>query len=230
MGEEIILLSAGAVKPGLLKVIDAFERTSQHKVRTIFATAPEIRQRLNSGEASDLVIAPADLINDLAGKHSAAARAQVSVGRIGVGVMVRDGLRSPQISTVELFRQALLNADSVVYNQASTGIYLESLFDKLGVAAQVRSKATRYPDFAAVLDHVSKGNGNEISFGATTVIIENSSKGIKFVGPLPREIQNYTSYMATVVAHGEFGNGVIELIDYLASPSAKRLFSAAGIA
>jgi molybdate transport system substrate-binding protein len=229
MTATIALLSAGAVKPGLLKVIDAFERDSRHKVKTIFATAPEIRKRLRSSEIADVVIAPAELINDFAGENSVFAGDRVCVGRIGVGVMVREDMPSPQISTVESFQQALLNAESIVYNQASTGIYLESLFDKLGIAAQVKSKATRYPDFAAVLDHVRKGNRNEIGLGATTVIIENNGKGIRFVGPLPAEIQNYTSYTAAVVAASVVRNAALELIRYLASPSAKLLFSGAGI-
>lgn len=84
----------------------------------------------------------------------------------------------------------------MVYNQASTGIYLEKLFDRLGIGEQVKAKTTRYPDAAAVLGHISKGKTNEIGLGATTVIFEAESKGLKFVGPLPAEIQNYTTYAA----------------------------------
>ena len=61
--------------------------------------------------------------------------------------------------TIDGFKQSLLGAESVVYNQASTGTYLETLFESLGIGASIRDKATRYPDFAAVLDHVSKGKG-----------------------------------------------------------------------
>ena len=45
-------------------------------------------------------------------------------------------------------------------------------------------------------DHIAKGHGNEIGFGATTVIIENAGKGVQFAGPLPAAIQNYTAYAA----------------------------------
>jgi molybdate transport system substrate-binding protein len=135
----------------------------------------------------------------------------------------------PNIATVESVRQALLNADSIVYNQASTGIYVESLFDRLGIAAQVKTKTKCYMDFAAVLDHIRRGRGKEIGFGATTVIIESSDQGVRFVGPLPGEIQNYTTYIAATAANSGAGAAANELISYLASASAKLLFTGAGI-
>ncbi|MBI1998520.1 MAG: substrate-binding domain-containing protein, partial [Deltaproteobacteria bacterium] len=168
---QLELLSAGAVKPGLMQVIDGFQRETGHKVIVAFATAPEIRKRIGQGEAAHLVIAPPDLLDDLV-KARKTIGERVIVGRIGVGVMVRIGAALPKITTVDEFRRSLLDTDSVVYNQASTGIYLETLFVRLGIAAQLRTKTTRYPDAAAVLDHVSKGKNKEIGFGATTVIVE----------------------------------------------------------
>jgi len=113
--------------------------------------------------------------------------------------MVCDSAPLPNIAATDDFKQSLLRAQSVVYNQASTGIYLEKLFDRLGIGEQVKAKTTRYPDAAAVLGHIGKGNPNEIGLGATTVILEGERKGLKFVGPLPVEIQNYTIYAATVI-------------------------------
>jgi molybdate transport system substrate-binding protein len=146
------------------------------------------------------------------------------VGRIGVGVAVREGSPTPKIATVDEFKQSLLSVDSIVYNQASTGIYLESLFERLGISAQLKAKTTRYADFAAVRDHVTKGTVNEIGLGATTVIIESASKGLKFVGPLPPEIQNYTTYAATVTADSPARDPTVALLQYLSGPKAKMVF------
>ncbi len=223
---EIRVLSAGAVEPGLAKVIDAFRRETGHDVKVAFATAPAIRKRIGGGETVDVVVAPPDVLVK-AGK--AAAADSVTVGRIGVGVMVRDGAPLPKIATVDEFKQSLLDAESVVYNQASTGIYLEGLFARLGIAEPLKAKTTRYPDAAAVLDHVGKGKGNEIGLGATTVIIEGRSKGLMFVGPLPSGIQNYTTYLATVVADGAARDAAREFVRYLTTPVAKTAFAAAGI-
>ena len=223
------VLSAGAVKPGLLRLVDGFRRESGHDVKIVFATAPAIRDRIGSGESVDVLIAPTALLDDLlkSGKGQAAGR--VTVGRIGVGIMVRDGAPLPKIATVDEFKQSLLNAASVVYNQASTGTYLEGLFDRLGIAEQLKIKITRYPDAARVIDHVIKGKGNEIGLGATTVITEAEKEGLKLVGPLPAEIQNYTTYAATVTAQGAASNGAQAFVLYITTPGARASFAAAGI-
>jgi molybdate transport system substrate-binding protein len=229
MPTNIKLLSAGAVSPGLVQVVAAFRRETGHDVKVSFATAPELRKRLGSGESADVVIAPADLLDPLV-KTGKAAADWITLGRIGVGVMVRSGGPPPKIATVEEFKQSLLSAESIVYNQASTGVYLESLFERLGTAAPVKAKTTRYPDFASVLGHVRAGKGREIGFGATTVIIESASKGVIFVGPLPEEIQNYTTYGAALNAQNNFSPAPVEFLAYLTQPGAKSILAAAGIA
>jgi molybdate transport system substrate-binding protein len=226
---EIKVLSAGAVERGMVTVIDSFRRETGHEVKISFATAPTILKRIGDANITDVVIAPPAVLDEWVKAGKAASANRVTVGRIGVGVMVRDGAPLPKIGTVDDFKQSLLSADSIVYNQASTGIYLETLFERLGIAEPLKTKTTRYPDAAAVLNHVGKGNDNEISFGAVTVIIEGASKGLKFVGPLPAQIQNYTVYAAIVVAEGVAPDPAQEFVRYLTSPAAKKAFAAAGI-
>lgn len=222
------VLSAGAVEPGLVKVIDAFWHETGHDVKVIFATAPVIRKRLG-GEAVDVVIAPPATLDELVKLRKAAAAERVTVGRIGVGVAVWGGAPLPKIGTVDEFKHSLLSAASVVYNQASTGIYLEGLFDRLGIGEELKAKTTRYPDFAAVLAHMSKGRSNEIGLGATTVILEAGSKGLQFVGPLPAEIQNYTTYAAAVLAEGGATDPARALARFITTPTARAALTGAGI-
>jgi molybdate transport system substrate-binding protein len=226
---KIKVLSAGAVQPGMVKVIDSFRHEIGHGVKVTFATAPAILKRIGDATIADVVVAPPAVLDEWVKAGKAASANRVTVGRIGVGVMVRDGAPLPKIGTVDDFKQSLLSADSIVYNQASTGIYLETLFERLGIAEPLKAKTTRYPDAAAVLNHVGKGNDNEIGFGAVTVIIEGASTGLKFVGPLPAAIQNYTAYAATVVTDSVAPDPAQEFIRYLTSPAAKKAFAAAGI-
>jgi molybdate transport system substrate-binding protein len=226
MPAQINILSAGAVQPGLVKVIESFRCETGHDVKVTFATAPELRKRMGSGELPDVVVGPPDLLDELVKSGSAAAE-RVIVGRIGVGVMVRDGAPVPKIATVDKFKQALLNSQSIVFNQASTGLYIDSLFKRLGIAVATEAKITRYADFAAVRDHVANGHGIEIGFGATTVIIENAGHGLRYIGPLPAELQNYTTYTAALTANG--GYAARALLRYLATPAATAIFTAAGI-
>ena len=229
MAIEIVMLSAGAVEPALVRVIEDFQHNSGDAVKVAFAAAPEIGKRLRAGETVDVVLAPPPVLDEMVKGGNAVAGKRVSVGRIGIGVAVRENAPVPKIATVAEFRQSVLDAESIVYNQASTGIYLAKLFDRLGIGEQIRAKTTRYPDFAAVLRHVIKGKGNEIGLGATTVIVEGKSKGLKFVGPLPAEIQNYTTYEAIVVANSAAMDAAVAWVRYLVSPEAKAIFKAAGI-
>ncbi len=226
---EISILSAGAVKPGLTKIIAAYHRKTAHEVRVKFATAPAILNGINGGETVDLVIAPPSVLDPLVKSAKIKAGTRVTLGRIGVGVMVREDATLPQIATVEEFEGVLLRAESLVYNQASTGTYLDTLFDRLGIAAQLAAKTTRYADFAGVLDHVSHGKGREVGLGATTVIIENTGKGVQFAGALPEEIQNYTAYESAVLTACKSIEAAQEFMRYLTLAQAKQQFAAAGI-
>lgn len=229
MPAKVNILSAGAVRPGLARVLDAFRHDTGTEIEVSFATAPAILKQIGTGDTIDIVIAPPRLIDELANAGKLSPAERVTLGGIGVGVLVRDGESLPQIATVDDFKQSLVSAESVVYNQASTGTYLETLFESLGIGAAIRGKSRRYPDFAAVLDRVSKGAGREIGLGATTVIIENESRGVRFAGPLPAEIQNYTTYVAAVIAGSEAEEAARQFMRYISSPAAKSLLSTAGI-
>ena len=225
---HITVLSAGAVAPGLKKISEDFQRETHQRVDLVFATAPAILERLRDSTPIDLVIAPPAVLEDLARDGRISSESRALLGRVGVGIMVRAGAPEPPIATVEEFRKSLLEATSVVFNRASTGTYLEKLFQRLGIDAELERKSVRYPDFAAVLDHVSGGANGEIGFGATTVIAENSQGRIAFVGTLPAEIQNYTAYEAAFVQNNA-ANTTRQFIEYLGSPQAKSVLMQAGL-
>ena len=126
-------------------------------------------------------------------------------------------------------KQALVGADSVVYNSASSGLYLDQLFAKMGILEQIKPKTTRYPDGASVMEHVIKGKGNEIGFGAITEIKLYTSKGLTFIGPLPAEVQNYTTYDAAMMSGAPAAEAAKAVLRLLATPAAKAAFTAAGV-
>ena len=90
---------------------------------------------------------------------------RLALGRVGAGVVVRSDAPSPEIATTDALKRALLSADSIVYNTASTGLYLEKLFERIGIAEQIKARTTRYPKGEDVMDHIIKGRGNELGFG-----------------------------------------------------------------
>jgi molybdate transport system substrate-binding protein len=227
--DDLRVLSAGAIEPGIRPVIAAFEQRSGHRVTLNFATAPQIRQRIEAGEAFDLVLAPPavlDAIAPAAGTTGSAPR--VPIGSVGIGVAVRPGAALPQIATAESFTQALREADSLVFNRASTGLYIERLLKQLGLDAEMAGKTTRYADGAAVMDHVLHGHGRELALGAITEIRLVRDRGLQFAGPLPPPLQNTTAYFA-IPLRTPPSDAVQALLRDLGSPDARATYGAAGI-
>src|ERR1019366_4827784 len=133
LAAEVKVLSAGAVEPGLEAFAQQVKRDTGHELKIQFNTAPQIAKRLAAGEVYDILISPPAAIEQAAKDGKVAADSRVPVGRVGAGVIVRAGAPAPNVATVDALKQALLGADSVVYNTASTGLYLDKLFGNMGI-------------------------------------------------------------------------------------------------
>ena len=221
---EIRVLSAGAVEPGLHAFAALVKRELGHELKITFNTAPQIAKRLAANEVQDLLVSPPAVVEQAAKEGKVIGDTRVPVGRVGAGVIVRNGATPPNISSVESLKQALLAADTLVYNSASTGIYLDKLFAGWGILEQIKGKTTRYADGASVMEHV-----NQIGFGAITEIKMYVPKGLTLVGPLPADVQNYTNYEAVVMNGATAGDAARAVLKLLATPAGKATFVSAGV-
>src|SRR5437667_5305789 len=91
LAAEVNVLSGGAIEPGLVAAADVFRKETGNEVKIKFAPAPEIRQRVGSGETHDVVIAPPAVLDDIVKSGKLDGKARVLVGRVGIGVAVHDG-------------------------------------------------------------------------------------------------------------------------------------------
>jgi molybdate transport system substrate-binding protein len=226
---EITVLSAGAVEPGLRAYADVVRKETGDDLAIQFSTAPRIAQRLAAGEAYHILVSPPAVIAQAAKDGKVDAATRVAVGRVGVGVTVRSDAPVPAIGTVDALKATLLAADSIVYNTASTGLYLEKLFDTLGIKDALQAKTTRYPDGAAVMEHVLRGKGSEIGFGAITEIRLYDGRGLRLVGPLPAAIQNYTSYEAVLMTGATASVPARAALAIMATPAGRAAFASGGV-
>jgi len=226
---EIKVLSAGAIEPGLHRAVERFKQVSGHTVTIQFNTAPQIAQRMQQGYVADLLIAPPPMLKQAADAGRVQAEGQVMLGKVGAGITVRKDAPSPKVATTEDLKAAVLAADGLVYNTASTGVYIERLFDRLGIAEQLKAKTARHANGEAVMLHVINGTGMQIGFGAITEIKLFEAKGLSLVGPLPAEVQNYTAYAAALMTSAPEATAARSFMAFLASEDAKDAFRAAGI-
>ena len=225
---EITVLSGGAVEPGMKPVLAAFQTATGHTVRLTFNAAPQIEQRIEAGEPWDVVVAPVARLDRYAQAGKVGAE-RVGVGRVGLGVAIRPDAPVPAIGDADSVKRAILEADSVVYNRASTGLLIEEMLRTMGIEAQVAAKAQRPRDGAAVMEHLLQGRGREIGFGALTEILLFRERGLRLVGPLPPGLQAYTVYAAALPAAGSRSEAARALLAHLAATESRRAFAAAGV-
>jgi molybdate transport system substrate-binding protein len=227
--QEVAVLSAGAVEPGLLAAIAVYQKDSGRKAAVTFNTAPQIRERVEKkGEKFDVVIVPPAVMDAFAEAGRVEAE-RVMLGRVGQGIAVRPGAPVPDISSVEALKRAVLEAESVVFNRATGGQYIESMLRKIGVYQQIESKTTRYASAAQVMDHVLKGGGRELGFAPMTEIMLYKEKGLRFVGPLPAEVQQYNAYVASPMRGAANAKSASALVRFLGTPAAKAALVSGGV-
>jgi len=222
---EINVLSGAAVEPGLIAAADLFRKGTGHNVKITFATTPEIRRLVGAGATPDVVIAPHAALDELVESGTVDRAARVSLGRVGVGVVIRDGAPKPDVSTTDALKRAVLDADAVIYNRASSGLYVEGLLQRLGLAEHIQAKTKRYTG-TDMIEPLAMGNGKEIGFMPVAQILNCRGRGLQLAGPLPADIQNYTRYAAAPAPKSESG---LAFVRFLGTSEAKGIFVSEGI-
>ncbi len=230
-GLRLRVLSAGAPQTGVNGCIDAFRRAAGDEVEADFATAPAIREKVEGGAAgADIVIAPVTAIRDFENQGLTVAGTSVVIGGVKAAVVVRSGAEAPDISSAEALKAALLAAGSVVYNEASSGVYIARMLERLGIAGAVAPKTVRVASAAAVMEHLAASRAaGEIGFGQLPEIRRFEDRGVTLVGPLPREVENVTVYAAALLADSKSPAPARSFIEFLTTPRAKEIFAAAGV-
>ena len=227
---EIKVLSAGAYKQVVLALQPAFEKQTGHKLIVDNGTVGQLVKRIDGGEAFDIVVVSPGAIEDLTKKGKVAAGSRTLLARVGIGVMVKEGAARPDISTVDAFKKSLLAAKSVAYidpaSGGSSGIYLDGLFTKLGIIDQIKPKA-KLINGGYVADHIAKGEA-EIGIHQISEIVP--VKAVTMVGPLPPEIQNFTTYAAGVAAASKVNEAANALVKMLSGPAAEPVLKSKGMA
>jgi molybdate transport system substrate-binding protein len=198
-------------------------------VKVRFATAPMIVKQMGEGAKADVVLAPPAVLDELAKSGKIDATTRTAVGKVGVGVASRNGGPTPDISSADALKKSVLSAETLAFNTASTGLYLDRLFEKMGITAEVKAKAKRYGNGEGVMEHLIKGKGNEFGFGAATEIVLFKDKGLRFVGPLPADAQNYTSYAATVHTNAANAKGAADFLKFIGQPGTRKITVRQGV-
>jgi molybdate transport system substrate-binding protein len=209
---EIKVLSSLATKQAYLELARTFERVSGHLISTTWAGTADILIRIAAGETYDLIIVGSATIDKLIKLGKVVANSHAELARSGIGIAVRAGAPKPDISSGAAVKRALLDALTVGYSTGPSGEYLTSLFERMGIAAEMKAKTRQVPSGGTVGAILANGQA-EIGFQQVSELVH--VPGVDYVGPLPADIQHVTVFSCGIQTGAKNPDAARELVWFL---------------
>jgi molybdate transport system substrate-binding protein len=195
----------------------------------VFEPMGALQARLAAGDTADVLILAAPALDALIASGDVLAGTRTPIGRAPIGIAARDGARSPEISTIEAFMDAVKAARGIALSDpavgGSAGVYLRDLFGRIGLAEIVAAKTVTRKSGVAAAEAVERGDADL----AMTFIPELlQGKGIRILGPLPPPYGHAIAYAAGVSAGSRLMGTAMAFIAALTVPDAARVWRLAG--
>lgn len=163
---DIKVLSTFGMKEVLSDIAPQFQRETGHRLVTQYGSSTGLKRQIEAGEAFDVAIITPTIIDELAEHGRIAAGTRATIARSGIAVAVRAGAPKPDISSVDAFKQALVNAKSVTYTLGGpTAVHLAKVLARLGIAEEMKAKSRPEQTPGRVAQAVANGEavGSDLS-------------------------------------------------------------------
>ena len=223
---EIKVLSTQATEEAYRELVPQFEKASGHKVTTVFTGTLDANKRLAAGESYDLLIMSGPSIDQHIKGGKVVAGSRVDLAKSGVGVGVKAGAPKPDIGTVEALKKTVLAAKSIGYSTGPSGIYVIDLFQRMGIADEIKGKLKQTPTGVFVGSIIASGEA-EIGFQQVSEL--SHFAGVDYVGPLPAEVQQFTTFSSGIMAGTKEADAVKALVKFITAPAAAAAFKKRGM-
>ena len=230
-GTELKVMTSGGFTAAYRELVPEFERKTGHKIVTAYGASmgnatDSIPNRLQRGEAADLVILSSPALAELVKQGKVVPGSRVDLAESIIGMAVRAGAAKPDISTVEALKRTLVSANSIAYSDSASGVYLSTeLFPRLGIADKIRSKCKRI-ESEMVGTVIARGDA-EIGFQQMSELLPIS--GIDVVGPLPAAVQRVTVFSGGVTVGAHQPGIALQLLRFFTSPEAAGAIGRSGL-
>jgi molybdate transport system substrate-binding protein len=223
-GTELKVMSPIAIKPLLTKVGKEFSQSTGNKIVFVWSESGGIKSDIEKGVQFDIVILTPNFVDDLIKQGKLDGATRTPIARSGIGVAIRKGMPKPDVSTTDAFKRTLINAKSIGFvERSSSSRYLPDLFDRLGIAEAIKSKLKPLP--GPVHEFLAKGDP-EIAITQIAAVLPFDD--LELVGPLPSDIQRYTTFVG-VASSASSSDTVRTLLKALASPSNAPVLRSVGL-
>ena len=223
---EIKILSTHAALDVLNVLGPKFEQATGCHLSCGYDPAKAVKRQIENGAAFDVAIVTRPVFDDLVALGKMLAEPHGDVGRSGLGVSVRHGAAKPDIGTTEAFKRTLLAAKSVVRStEGTSGIYFNTLLDRLGIADAMRDKIVLGPS-GRVAEGVARGEA-EMAVQQVPELLPVA--GTQYVGPFPPDLQLYSEFVAGIASASRHRDLAAAFVMALVTTEAAAVFKAAGV-
>ncbi len=220
------ILSAGSTLHGLNACAELAARALGTDLVIATDHGHNILDAAKRGAANaDVVLLPADMVDELAGKNL--VRDPVALGAVGIGGVVRAGVHAPDISSMVALRVALVAADAVLLTRAPTGDNLLEVIARLGLRDEIGAKLLRFDTASKLNVHLAARKDRALGFSPETEI--RAGEGVAWIGEVPAEIQIALPYAAAMVAGTAAPEAARRFLDFLRTPAAREAFARSGV-
>lgn len=216
---ELVVLANPGAMPGLRELGAAFSRETGHTVNIIQGGVTEVERRLAANERGDLISANPPGIESLLNKGKVIAGTAVPFQVAGLGLSVRAGVPKPDISTVETYKTALLNAKSIGYSHGCSGTNIAKGIDELGLTERLEAK-TVFADDRPVVEYLARGDF-ELGIQQTNIMV--GAPGTEYVGEVPGFLNKPCVSTIALLPSSKAPEAAREFIKFVSSPRAAPL-------
>ena len=223
---ELKVLITNGVKPVMVAVAPQFERSTGHKLLIKYEGSSILQEEITRDGNFDVAMLIASNMDAIAKLEKITPATRINVARTGIGVVVRAGQPKPDISTIETFRQTMLNAKSIAYvTSGVSGRHFIAICERLGIAEQVKAKGRTIPSGLAA-DFVAQG---EAEIAVQQISELGSVKGTDLVGPFPPELNLISQIAAAVSADSKEAAAAKALVAFFTSPEVIKVIKERGM-
>lgn len=224
--QSLRVLAPNAAKEPVERAVAVFERASGARVTIAWSGSEAIARRVREGEAMDVAINTEANIERLGAEGLLAPSSRTDFVRSAVGAAVPAGVAPPDIADVEALKAAVLAARRIAVSSGPSGRYVVALFERLGIAEQVKDRIVQPPSGVQIADLLARG---EADFGFQQVSELLHAKGVRFLGPIPASLQTWTVYSAARHARSAQPAAADALLQALRAPEAAQAARDAGL-